>query len=602
MKNNKRELILRNGRTYFNGDEILQETDKFDRAFFDSIREGGFTAIWIRGELRRLVNFAEAPHWDDRNAERIAALNRIIAMGKTSGIAVYLYFNEPIGFNEGDPIFERYPDLKGPVSLLANHPACLHDPKYAFCTQCEFVDTYLIGGYQQLFEKCPGIRGVILITASEYLTHCYSNVDVLNLLHEDFKYREVKCPRCQKFTPIQTVCSVVARIHEGIRRVSATANVVAWNWSWAMYEATPQRELISGLPPDVIVMCDMQRGGEKVIDGQKVIVDEYSFSYLGPSALYKGVAATAASQHRPLWAKVPVNTTHEFLITPYLPLPWRVAKKYLALRELGTEGAMCCWNYGCDPTWMARLAARAFTDESLTLANLDEAVHQIATRIYGAPRAAQATAAWKEFDEAFELFPFDLHLVYYGPHHYGTGFEWIFTPEEIPMPWYWVRNTARGGTKLSDFCVQFTPERVANLLEKLTQRWARGIQILAGVFDVANPCDAIPGFNERVALPGFEDFNIARTMHLHYLSTIAFIQFRLATLDFFDSGQDRATPIIRNLLEQEKPRIRAMKQILEHYPKIGFEGESQHRLYTPGDLEQKVKNIDLFRFERGHRI
>jgi hypothetical protein len=105
-----------------------------------------------------------------------------------------------------------------------------------------------------------------------------------------------------------------------------------------------------------------------------------------------------------------------------------------------------------------------------------------------------------------------------------------------------------------------------------------------------------------VALPGFEDFNIARTMHLHYLSTIAFIQFRLTTLDYFNSGRDRAMPIIRSLLEAEKPRIRAMKQILEQYPKIGFEGESQHRLYTPADLEQKLDHIERFDFQRGQRI
>lgn len=77
-----RELILRNCRTNFYGDEILAEKHKFDDAYFASVRDGGYTAIWITGRLRELAVFEEAPHWDQNNAARIAALNEIIARGK----------------------------------------------------------------------------------------------------------------------------------------------------------------------------------------------------------------------------------------------------------------------------------------------------------------------------------------------------------------------------------------------------------------------------------------------------------------------------------------------------------------------------------------
>ncbi len=601
-----RELIMRNCLTDFYGDEILAESEKFDSAYFRSVRDGGFTAIWLRGQLRDLVTFDVAPHWDHRNGERMEALNGIVARGRENGVGVYLYVNEPKGFLKGDPIFDVYPDLKGPLDPLLNHASAVPETlAYAFCTQCEFTETYLAGGFERVFRQCPELAGVITITASEILSHCFSNVDERNLLNEDFKYREVACSRCKDSTSVQTVIDVMEKIHRGIRAASATARIVAWNWSWGMYEESPQKQIINGLPKDVIVLCDMQRGGSKTVEGIDLTVDEYSFSYLGPSPLFLETLKVTQEDDRELWAKIMLNVTHEFLMVPYLPLPFRLAKKVVAVRDLGSRGLMGCWNYGGDTTtWMAQLGSRVFRDEKFNNLSINGEVQKCAVAVYGEDRAPAAYAAWEEFDRAFEYFPFDLRFIYFGPHMHGPGFEWVFTREEIPMPWYFMKGAGRQGTKLSDCCDQLTPEQIIHLLTLLCERWKPGIEILARSFGVDDPLAVIPDIEKLVTFQGFEDFTIARTIYFHYQSASAFFQFRLATLAFFDGttrgSNERST--IEKLLEDEKTRISATRQIIEFYPQFPFQQEAQDFLYTRQDLDGRLKNISDFRFLEGQLL
>lgn len=605
--NTKRELILRNCDTYFLGDEILAECDKFDDAYFQSVRDGGYTAIWICGRLRELVHFEEAPHWDKSNAARIEALNGIIERSKRFGVGIYLYVNEPSGLFANDPIYEKYPDLKGSPSILALEPEMKDkgiEPDYAFCTKSTFTERYLTDGFAQLFEKCGGLAGVILMTTSEITSHCFSHVDERNLLNEESKARAVPCPRCRNSNGADTIIDVIRKIHAGVRRSSQTAKIVAWNWSWGMHEEPPQRHMITALPKDVIIQCDMQRGGSKTTDGVEMIVDEYSFSYLGPSPLFIGTAEVCKETDHELWAKLMVNVTHEFLVVPYLPLYFRLAKKTIAIRDYNSRGWMGCWNYGgIATTPMAKLGSRIFTDDDFSEDKIDGEVQELAKQMYGADKADAAFRAWKEFDAAFEYFPFDMALIYYGPHMHGTGLEWIFAEEQTPMPWYWMKDTGRSTNNLSTWCTFFTPEQVVYFLSKLTDQWKVGVEILAQALGIKNAFDAIPNFDSLVGKPGFEDFNIARTIYLHYMSSIAFVEFRLASLAYF-KNENRAAQQekITWLLENEKPRIRAMSQIITVYPKIPAQEEAQQMLYTVDDLKQKIVNIDNFTFESGQVI
>ena len=172
------------------------------------------------------------------------------------------------------------------------------------------------------------------------------------------------------------------------------------------------------------------------------------------------------------------------------------------------------------------------------------------------------------------------------------------------MPEYYRHKAPRRGTKLSDWCGFLQPKQIIHLLTKLTDRWRKGLEILADIYGIENPFDAIPAFGSLTGYPGFEDFSIARTVHFHYLSATAFTKFRLATLAYFNDapGREEQKHLILDLFEDEKPRIRAMRQIISHYPRIPYEDEAQQHIYTTTNLDQRLVNMDRFSFQVGQAI
>jgi hypothetical protein len=81
------------------------------------------------------------------------------------------------------------------------------------------------------------------------------------------------------------------------------------------------------------------------------------------------------------------------------------------------------------------------------------------------------------------------------------------------------------------------------------------------------------------------------------------VKFRLASLAYFkDEERDTQKAIITSLLENEKPRVRAMAQIIAAYPRIPEQEEAQQMLYTVDDLKQKLINIENFSFQSGQHI
>ncbi len=74
------------------------------------------------------------------------------------------------------------------------------------------------------------------------------------------------------------------------------------------------------------------------MDGIDLVVDEYSFSYLGPSPLFIDTAAVSKETgHEPV-GQDHGQRDYEFLVVPYLPLPFRLAKKMISVREFDVRG------------------------------------------------------------------------------------------------------------------------------------------------------------------------------------------------------------------------------------------------------------------------
>ncbi|MBC7288642.1 MAG: hypothetical protein H5T86_11510, partial [Armatimonadetes bacterium] len=214
----------------------------------------GMNGIWIRGALCRLAKVDVFPEFGDVAEPAMEQLRRLCERAGRFGITVYLYFNEPLGLPVDDPFWQKYPECRGSYEAY-------HD-RYCMCTTDERVKEFLRQGMRYIFENVPQLGGVILISASEFTTHCYCHVPT----HpgapskEEYVRQGRLCPRCAEREAQEVVAEVITLIRDGVKAANPSAQVIAWNWSWNMYEPDPQEGILQRLPEDVLVMGDFERG------------------------------------------------------------------------------------------------------------------------------------------------------------------------------------------------------------------------------------------------------------------------------------------------------------------------------------------------------
>ncbi len=428
----------------------------------------GFNGIWLRGSLRKFAKTSAFPEFGE-NAEAICAeLRKLCERAARFGMKVFLYMNEPMGIDEDDPFWEKYPHVKGPL--------CRMKPVNYLCSSTDQVKTYLRESSQFVFERVPELAGVLLITASEYPSHCWCHTRVPGNAEQITEMIEAgtMCPRCAERTPQDVVGEIVGLLREGIKAAKPEAEVIAWNWSWSMWEEDPQRGVLEQLPDDVIVMGDYERGEMTEACGFEYKNDEYSIKVIGPSARFNGVAEFQRERGMPVYAKVQIGTTHETPNIPYLPTLQKIARKWQTLVESGTTGMMTCWNFG-NMTSLATEVAGEMTFAPQP--SVDEALTAIATRHFGPDAAPHMVAGWEQLCTAQDDFPTSIPVMYYGPISRGPAFHFMFDQADQKFPRSWLLDTNLGGDRL-DWITPFGAEKVLECYRAVAKQWAEGIEIM----------------------------------------------------------------------------------------------------------------------------
>jgi hypothetical protein len=218
--------------------------------------------------------------------------------------------------------------------------------------------------------------------------------------------------------------------------VSKDVKVIVWNWSWSYYEADPQKNIISSLPDDVILLADFERGGMMANTEGEYCVDEYSLSYTGPSERFQGAVSAAREKGLRVYAKFQIGVTHEIATVPYFPVLFKLAEKFKRAAEGGVAGVLECWNFGNILSLNTELA-NWFSWKPLpsdTVAFL----RKIAVREYGEPAADLFVRAWRIFSEATDNYPFSNPFIYDSPIHHGGAQPLIFKKTGKPLAVTWL--------------------------------------------------------------------------------------------------------------------------------------------------------------------
>jgi len=577
--------IIRSPWSDFYGREIEDSLDAYPDDYLKEISAQGFNGIWLHvilGETVRSRLFPEAKQ------QKLAILNRLVEKTGKYGIKVFLYLCEPRGFASDHPFWKQHPELKGQPTKF-EHAGELDGVYYALCSSTPAVKEYLEGSTFNLFKTVPGLGGAFCITASEFHTHCYSHFpcrpnDPAHKEHEHWAKRQFSCPRCTERSSIDVVAEIITLMNRGIKSAAPTAELIAWAWSWSIIEPPPQPKLINALPTDVILMSDWERGARKKVCGKLYPLDEYSFSYVGPSPQFKKHLSSARDNKLRMMAKIQIGSTHELASVPYLPVPFLLAEKLHKMRQFGVDGYLGCWIFGGDVSPMSRLAGLMSKRGDLTAA---QAVKQLARDEFGSVLSRYVLQAWRKFSKAWREFPFSIPFLYYGPINYATAYPLSLSIKKRPPAPSWcpLPRDRRGRLMLGDnmdhWLEPFDAKTVRLALLTVLKIWNQGLETL-------EQAKTLDPHNLRLKT----EWNLAKHVALSLSSTVNIIDFYTLYRKFkaAEAARDRSKLLkkLKSLFAKELQNALLDHELVSFDPRLGHHAEAHGKLYTVEDIDYKI--------------
>lgn len=505
----------------------------------------GVNAVWLHVLLNSLVADPEFPEWGEGAERRLENLRTLIARAAKYGVKVYLYFNEPRG---EEPDFFAKGDRARLVGAKPTDPIVLG--KWSFCTSVPENLDRLERAVERVFRAAEGLGGILTITCSENLTNCASRPG----------FKET-CPRCAKRSRAEVIADANNAMIRGMKRGSATAEALVWNWAWPQDE---EADLVARLEKGrVRVMGVSENGMVTAFGGVTNTVKDYSIGVVGPGERAKAFWRTCAANGLKAVAKVQVSSSWELSTYPYLPTMELNARQALNLAREGVDGVMLSWSLGGYPAPNLRVYDEIRRGETEVGPLLD----RIAGDLYGADAAPDVRRAWSAFADGFAQYPNCQRVLYFGPQHWGpanplypervVGFE----PTMVGIPYdgqvYW-----RDIYPTEVYEAQFG---------KVAAGFRRGCDLFAAALGKMPP-------EKRTAAE--RELAMFRAETLHFESTVDQSRFVLAR----NAGRRDE---MRTIARRELARAKELLGYVRADSRFGYESSNQY-LFTPQDIREKI--------------
>ncbi len=375
--------------------------ESYNEEALSEIAAEGFTGIWLFCMLPDLMQSRVFPELNRPGAaERLRKIQALVGRAARHGLGVYLYFNDPGAVAIDHPFWKTHMGLRGVEKWR----------KYALCTSTTEVQEFFRDAVASAMNPLRNLGGVILITACEDLTHCWSKSAVRKGAPPP------DCPRCKGREPADIILELL-KTWSDVRDAHPTPfRILAWNWEWSYYYPDPQAEIVTRLPEGVELLLGFEMGGETVWQGRTIPVGEYSLSYAGPGKQFITTREAVRPLGIPVHAKIEINSTHELCSVPNLPVLSTLHSRFVAMSRLETAGFLGVWTMGSRLT-LNTAAMRLFMGDPERFADEDVFLDELARRYFGLTATSSVISAWRGFSAAFNNYPFTVSVLYYGPHN-----------------------------------------------------------------------------------------------------------------------------------------------------------------------------------------
>ncbi len=569
----------------FSGDESREAADVYTDQVFADILADGFNAVWIRGKLRDLIRSSIFPELNSDDAPaRLESLRQVIARGRCHGVGVYLFFNEPIAINADDPFWNNHADVAG--QTYGNDID--GGPVIALCTSTDTVRRFMAEATGQIFDSLPALAGVILITASELHTHCWSHYFRFSL-HDGINgsaQPPFQCSRCARREPAEVVAELIDIWCQAARRAPAAPRILAWNWSWSMWYADPQSEIINRLAPPVELLADWERGGIAVWNNTPLLIDEYSLRYIGPSQRFLGAQRLAQQRSLTVHAKLQIGTTHEIATVPNLPLIANLHRKFVRMKTRQVAGVLATWNFGCSLT-LNSFALGLFCSDPVSYGDYAVFTADLARRYFGAVDADKLVKAWHLFSQAFKNYPFAIQFLYYSPLNYAPAVALTSHYRGQPLGPSWL--VRERGDRFDDCLADFTLDQIIESFATISQEWDTGLAEYRAALDGR----AIA----RYRLHCFQELSTAAMIASQlrsFLNLAKFHRWRLEKLAEIGATWPCDLPLdaaARHIMADECDNARVALELTQADPRLGWHQECHAYLYDAPAIRTKLQQM-----------
>lgn len=541
------------------GDPLMEtDIDPFPDGFLERLAQAGMNGVWLQAVLRNLAPSKIFPEFGAGWEARVRNLNRLIQRAEHYGVKVYFYLNEPRSLPAA--FFEGHPGIKG-----------THDPGNtdfsAMCTSTPEVQGWLQDSLAHLFSSATGLGGIFCITASENLTNCYSHG------HPEF------CSRCSRRAGSEVIAEVIQTFRAGVRRSSATAEVIAWDWGWGknwVPNSAEAEEAIPRLSKDIALLSVSEWA--KPIDrgGHRTEVSEYSISAVGPGPRALKNWAVARNHGMPAFAKVQWSATWEISAVPYIPVPDLILEHCENLLKAGVKGLMASWTVGGYPSPNFDVAKAFYFSPA---PDRDRVLYDVAAKRYGPTATPGIVEAWKAFSKAFVEYPMEGgDIVYHIPAQHGPANLLRLHPTGY-----------KAGMMLfpyddyQDWVGSYPVEVVQKQFEKMAALWELGIEAFRRAVEHVSPEKHPTALKDR---------DVAETCYLHFKSVANQIQFYRLRAAYKAAQADTRPALAEHMAKLAGEEIDlATRQyaIARRNSEIAFEASNQY-YYRPLDLVEKILN------------
>ena len=292
--------------------------------------------------------------------------------------------------------------------------------------------------YGRLFEKCPGLKGVVFVGEScEFPSKDPHTTGILRL--ENFNpdgTPKVAGKPSPGWWPCEDFPKWIDIVKKVIRKKQPAAEFVFWTYNWGYVEEKYRLELLRNIPTDITLHVTFEMFENVERDGITNRTVDYTLFFEGPGKYFVSEAKLAKERGIKLYSMT--NTgglTWDIGTIPYEPAPYQWILRYKEMikahNEWGLCGTMDSHHYGFWPSFISELAKWTFYTPS---PEPEETLKMICIRDWGEEN-------WDAVREAFKYFSDGIRNLIstnedqYGPFRVGPSYPLLLykdTDAEFP--------------------------------------------------------------------------------------------------------------------------------------------------------------------------